>query len=212
MRALQLLGQPADPSTPPRGAVLVLHGGVERSTEPVGLRSGSWRRATLLARSITPALTESGIAVHGLRYTVRGWNADLGEPSPLADARWAIDSLRALHPETPVVLLGHSMGGRVALHVADDPAVIGVVGLAPWWPADDPVDHLTGRHVVGAHGEHDRITRSRHTRRLLERAASVAASTEYVDMGPLGHYMLTGVRRWNRTARDAVLTMFGVND
>jgi pimeloyl-ACP methyl ester carboxylesterase len=189
--------------------VLALHGGVEHSTEPVGLRSGSWRRATVLARAITPSLTDAGIVVHGLRYTLRGWNAELGEPSPLADARWALERLRAEHPGIPVVLLGHSMGARVALHVAADPAVAGLVGLAPWWPADDPVDGLRGRHVVAAHGDPDKITNARHTRRLLERAAPVAASTSYVDMGQLGHYMLTGVRRWNRVARDGVLAVLG---
>ncbi len=205
MRALQTLGSPSSPATPLRGVVLALHGGVEHSTHTVGVRSGSWRRATVLARAITPSLVAAGVAVQGLRYSVRGWNAELADPSPLADARWALEQVRAEHPGVPVVLLGHSMGARVALHVAADPAVTGIVGLAPWWPADDPVDPLAGRHVVAAHGDHDKVTNARHTRKLLDRAEPVAASTSYVDMGDLGHYMLTGVRRWNRVARDGVL-------
>ncbi|WP_438949092.1 LLM class flavin-dependent oxidoreductase, partial [Streptomyces harbinensis] len=32
----------------------------------------------------------------------------------------------------PVVLVGHSMGGRAALRAAGHPAVTGVVALAPW--------------------------------------------------------------------------------
>ncbi len=36
-------------------------------------------------------------------------------------------------------------------------------------------------------------------------AAGVAASTDYVDMGRIGHYMLRKVDRWNDVAADGVL-------
>ena len=47
----------------------------------------------------------------------------------------------------PVVLLGHSMGGRTAVAVADDPSVVGVVALAPWLPAGR-AERRPGRQAV----------------------------------------------------------------
>ena len=104
-----------------------------------------------------------------------------------------------------MVLLGHSMGARVAVHVADDPSVVGVVGLAPWWSADDPVRTLAGRTLRAAHGRRDRITSFRETTRYVARAAAVADSAELQDMGALGHYMLTGPRAGTRSPIESVL-------
>ena len=141
-----------------------------------------------------------------VRYRERGWN---GGADRVGDARWALDELRAAHGEVPVVLLGHSMGARVAVHVADDPSVRGVVGLAPWWSAQDPVSTLAGRSLTAAHGRRDRITSFRETGRYVERARTVADSAELRDMGALGHYMLTGSRRWHDVAIEASLEALG---
>jgi alpha-beta hydrolase superfamily lysophospholipase len=146
-----------------------------------------------------------------LRFTVKGWqpkptgsgaagHAPAGEPFPVTDARWALTRLAEEYAGLPVVLLGHSMGARTAVRVADHPAVTGVVGLAPWLPPDDPVDTLAGKRLAAAHGSRDRITSARATARYVARAADVASSARFVDMGPLGHYMLAGLRHWNATA------------
>lgn len=188
----------------PEGVVLMLHGGKARSSAAVDGRSASWRRSSAMQRAIAPALNGSGASVWLLRYRRRGWNtgADV-----VSDARWALDQVRASLGEVPVVLLGHSMGARVAVHVADHPRVRGVVGLAPWWSPQDPVSALAGRRLVAAHGRRDRITSLRATAAYVERARSVAVSAELRDMGPLGHYMLAGAAAWNDVAVGSALAV-----
>ena len=190
----------------PRAMVLVLHGGKPRSDRVIGPTSASWRRASWLQRAIAPQAHEAGVGVWLARYRVRGWNGGTG---PVGDARWALDELRARHGDVPVVLLGHSMGARVAVHAADDPSVVGVVGLAPWWSADDPVSTLAGRALRAAHGRRDRITSFCETGRYIDRARTVAASVELRDMGALGHYMLTGSGQWHDVALASVVDVLG---
>jgi len=180
-----------------RAMILVLHGGKPRSQQAIDGRSLSWRRALWLQRDIAARAHESGVGIWSVRYRERGWN---GGVDRTADARWALDEVRAAHGDVPVVLLGHSMGARVAVHVADDPSVRGVVGLAPWWSAQDPVHTLAGRTLRAAHGRRDRITSFGETVRFVERARAVADSAELRDMGPLGHYMLTGAGHWHDVA------------
>jgi len=99
------------------------------------------------------------------------------------------------------------MGGRTAVHVADDPAVRGVVALAPWLPADEPVVALAGRTLTAAHGRRDRITSYEATAAYVERAADVAREVTMVDMGPVGHYMLRSAAEWNDVATGAALDL-----
>jgi hypothetical protein len=186
----------------PRALVLVLHGGKPRSDQAIGSTSASWRRAAWLRSAVAPRAHAAGVGVWLARYRVRGWNGGAG---PVADARWALDEMRAAHGDVPVVLLGHSMGARVAVHAADDASVVGVVGLAPWWSGEDPVSTLAGRALRAAHGRRDRITSFRETSRYVDRARGVAGSAELHDMGPLGHYMLAGSRRWHDVALASVL-------
>ncbi len=90
------------------------------------------------ARALHRELGPQGVAVWSVRYRYRGWNGSAA--SPVADARAALDGVRRTHGQVPVVLLGHSMGARTALRVADDPLVRGVTALAPWLPDGEPVD------------------------------------------------------------------------
>ncbi len=191
-----------------RAIVLVLHGGAEHGHLPVDGRSLSWRRGRALARHLAGPLNREGVGVVLLRYRVKGWNAGHGaEPAPVPDARWALDELAVEHG-LPVVVVGHSMGARTGVAVADHPSVLGVVALAPWLPPGDPVAPLTGKVLRAAHGRRDRITSARATKRYVERAGEVA-DAEFTDMGPLGHYLLRGVRRWNSFAEDAVREVLG---
>ena len=40
--------------------------------------------------------------------------------------------VRMAYPGVPIALVGHSMGGRVALHLAGEADVVVVAALAPW--------------------------------------------------------------------------------
>ncbi len=185
----------------PHGLVVMLHGGADRGLRPVDHRSLALRRTRAMFHAISGDLVAGGAAVALLRFSVKGWNASPGEPpSPVADARLALEHLHDAHPQLPIVLLGHSMGARTAAWVADAPGVVGVVGLAPWFPADDPVDALAGKVLVAAHGRRDRITSARSSRRYVDRASEIAEDARFRDMGALGHYMLTGAARWNQVA------------
>ncbi len=196
----------ADPDTTPRAVVLLLHGGKPSSRQAVDGRSASWRRARALQRAITPAAHERGVATWLLRYRERGWN-DPGAPAPVNDARWALQEVRRHLGDVPVALLGHSMGARTAVRVADDPLVRGVVALAPWFPPEDPVHLLDGKTLVAAHGRRDRITSARATRLFVQRAAAAGADAEFVDMGGVGHYLLRDAARWNRVAQQRTLAL-----
>jgi pimeloyl-ACP methyl ester carboxylesterase len=186
-----------------RALVLVLHGGKQASRQPVDGRSASWRRMAAMQRTVTPELHAAGVGSWLLRYRVRGWNGG----APVADARWALGQVRRELGDLPVVLLGHSMGARTAAYVADDPSVVGVVGLAPWWMPEDPVTALHGKPVVAAHGRTDKITSARQTRAFLARADAVASSTTFHDMGRVGHYMFRRVPAWNALATSATLSL-----
>ena len=131
----------------PDGVVLMLHGGTANSLDPVDDRSASWRRSRWMMGQIADRLHEAGWG-SGCCATssVAGTPGSLS-PSPVPDARWALDEVRRELGELPVVLLGHSMGARTAVAVADDPLVQGVVALAPWLPADEPVAPLAGKHL-----------------------------------------------------------------
>lgn len=199
----ELLWTPAQPPTV-SAVALFLHGGAVRSHRPVTRTASTFQRARWLRNAIAPSLGTSGIASVLLKYEVRGWNAKDGEPAPLADARWALAEVAARH-DVPIVLVGHSMGGRTGLHVADHPNVVGLVAVAPWFPKDEPVEAIRGRHLTVLHGTQDRITSPGESRIVTERAHEIAASTKYTPMPSLGHYLLAQATDWHRATRDEVL-------
>ncbi|WP_410591974.1 alpha/beta hydrolase [Amycolatopsis sp. lyj-23] len=179
-----------------RAVVLVLHGGAERGTGRVPPWKLAYLRMVPIARALHRAGHKDGVEVRLVRNRRYGWNAPAEDP--IEDARWALDRIHADHPGLPVVLVGHSMGGRVALRVADDPAVRGVCALAPWTPRGEPVDAVSGRSVLIVHGTRDRMTSPAESHAFAERAAQVAARIARFEIADEGHAMLRRARVWTR--------------
>ncbi|MEU3462894.1 alpha/beta family hydrolase [Streptomyces sp. NPDC006733] len=196
----------------PSAAVLILHGGRETGLGPPprGLRNLPAVRMRPFARSLARATrdTDGGpVLLRSPAYTHRGWNGT--REDPLHDVVRALDALKAEAGDIPVVLLGHSMGGRAALRAAGHPLVTGVVGLAPWCPAGDPVAQLADRDVVLIHGTRDRTTSPRASRELTAQARRAGARTCHVTLRDSDHAMLRRAPSWHRLATAAVTGLLG---
>jgi pimeloyl-ACP methyl ester carboxylesterase len=181
-------------ATPPRAAVLVLHGGKARSRGLVEPGQLAVRRMHPFAREL--AALGDDLAVAQLRYRMRGWN-DTGADAH-ADVAFALDAIDARYGGVPTVLVGHSMGGRAALRAAGRPTVRGVVALAPWLPGTEPVEQLAGRDLVVLHGTRDRTTSPRASARFVARAAPLARRAACLHVPWSGHGMLLRASTWHR--------------
>jgi alpha-beta hydrolase superfamily lysophospholipase len=189
-----------------RGVALVLHGGKANSYESVRGRHLSPARMLPFAQTLRARGGTHGLAVWTLRNRYRGWNG--ADMSPVQDARWALSHIRREHPDLPVYLLGHSMGGLTALCVADDPQVQAVVALAPWLNRDTPVQRVAGRRVLIVHGTEDRWTSPANSLAYARRAEGVAASVDYVSLKDAGHFMVRRLGLWNSLATGYILDAF----
>ncbi len=196
---LDLVSSCADP----RAVVLFLHGGQERSTEPVRDRHASWWRVLLLARSLRGFAAAERLELRLLQFRHRGWNGPT-DPSPVVDAREALATLAAERPGVPVVLVGHSMGGRTACRVADDPGVVGVVALAPWLPEGEPNATLAGKDLHVLHGSIDQWTSPHWSRVFVERTRQIARTATWTSLPGAGHFMFRRVRDWRTFVEDSV--------
>lgn len=196
---------------PAKGAtvavVLVLHGGRANSLEPSEPEHLSRRRLNPIARAVHAQCAEHGVAVWKVEYRLRGWNGTSKDPAH--DAQWALEEIRRRHGGIPVVLLGHSMGGRAAVQVLGDPSVVGMVALCPWLP-DEPYDGACGKRVVIAHAVVDRWTSPRETRHWAKAASAVAESVVYVRVRRSGHFMLRRARVWSDLATGFTLSFLGL--
>ena len=190
-----------------RGILLLLHGGPEKGTEPVSGTRGAFVQIEHLRRRVGPRVAKAGVATWSLQNGVVGWN-DEESPAPVADARAALAEAQHAHPGVPIVLIGHSMGGRAAIQAADHENVVGVVGLSPWVPKRQSPEPLRAKHLAIAHIKLELFPECRpaDVRRFARSAEGIAKSIVVKDMGFDIHVMLLE-ERWHEFARKRGLRM-----
>jgi dienelactone hydrolase len=151
---------------------------------------------------------DQGIATALIRYRVAGWNGEAADA--FTDVRWAIDRLRDEHgTDVPIVLVGHSMGGRAALRAGGEPSVTAICALAPWTPPGEPVMHLRDQTVAILHGRGDRWVPARLSADFAVRARRAGARVARFEIDG-GHTMVRRAHRWHTFARDVVLAGTGI--
>lgn len=169
-----------------RAAVLVLHGGTDDA-----------EKAKRTARRFFPATTNShwiqdgvndlmgskGVASWSLKHRLAGWDIP-HNPTPVREARQAIESMRLAHGGVPIILVGISMGARTAVRVAAEDNVVSVIGLIPWLPAEEPPTPLAGKHLRVGYASLDRTCPYDSMRDFIARANGVAASVTTTNVGP----------------------------
>jgi pimeloyl-ACP methyl ester carboxylesterase len=178
-----------------RGGVLVLPGGKPSDTSPARAWQLANRRMEWLAWSLRRHLGRS-VQVRRVQYRKRGWNSP--QLDALADAEAALQMmLRDVAPER-VVLVGHSMGGRVAAHLAGRIDVAGIVALAPWWPHNDAALVPVGCRLLTLHGTADSWTDPRSSQAQTRRASDRGVDARWVGLPNAGHYLLRDADTWHR--------------
>lgn len=192
-----------------RSAVLVLHGGRERSQMPTSPWQLSYIRMFDMYFGLRKAAPQP--AVYLLRYRFRGWNAEHGTPDPVSDALWALDRIGADVGDGPVALLGHSMGGRTAFAVSSYPSVVGVCGLAPWLPGHEPLPHVlrADQRFVIAHGSRDRMTSAPQSLLYAARLRRAGAAAARFELAGARHAMLDQPSLWRDFAIRTTLGLLG---
>jgi dienelactone hydrolase len=181
-----------------RHLVVVAHGGQEHSLE----EPHDWRHAILrmwpLADAARRAAPQAQVGL--LRYRYRGWNGDQAHAA--ADLRHVLDDLDGVAGAVErIVLVGHSMGARAVFTAADDPRVAGVLGLAPWLPADEPQPRRLDRRLVLAHGDRDRTVDPRLTAEFADRLRRSGAPVAYFTAHDEAHALLQRHGDWEELVR-----------
>ncbi|GHB26296.1 alpha/beta hydrolase [Streptomyces chryseus] len=179
-----------------KAAILLLHGGRSDALTPPPLLNLPSARMRPFGTAILKATSEHDVLLASVRYRYRGWNGS--RTDPVHDAQEALDELKLLAPLRPVVLVGHSMGARAALRVAEHSHVSGVVALAPWCPPGEPVAHLRTKQVIIVHDEHDRVTNAHDSWDFVRRARRAGAQACGITMPRGGHAMLRDAGTWHR--------------
>ena len=119
-----------------------------------------------------------GLRFAEVRYRIKSWRR---LPWCMEDSRAAIVATGGER----TLLVGFSMGGAVAIGVADEPSVGTVVGLAPWIPDRLDLGPLRGRRLAVIQGGLDRALPGvpgispRHSRAGFERVRALGVDADY---------------------------------
>jgi len=184
-----------------RACVLVLPGGMVRSEQP----SRSWQLANVRMMFVARALRRRlgpDVEVRRIQYRVRGWNSPRRDP--VRDAQAVLDDVRSRCDPERVVLVGHSMGGRVAAHLAGHGGVGAVVALAPWWHPDKGDLIPVGTRLLVVHGTADARTDPGVSRIQTLRARDRGLDARWVGIDGVGHHMVRRWGEWHRQITDFV--------
>jgi dienelactone hydrolase len=191
-----------------RGVAVFCHGGTVASLEPPRERALSLVRMRAFEQFVHRTCADRGIDTYLVRYRVAGWNGEAADA--FADVRWACAQVRDEHgTDVPIVLVGHSMGGRAALRAGGERSVTAVCALAPWTPPGEPVLHLRGQTVAVLHGRGDRWVPARLSADFAVRARRAGARVARFTVAG-GHSMLRRSHEWHTFARDVVLAGTGL--
>src|SRR6476659_4660918 len=151
---------------PERGYVLVLPGGKVRSDRS----SRSWQLANLRMAVFAAVLRRRlgpNVEVQRVRNRLRGWDSPRLDALRAAEA--ILESARDRFEPEQIAVVGHSMGGRVAAHLAARGDVGSVVALAPWWAGSDGDLIPTSTRLLVVHGTADTWTDPRASRTQVDR-------------------------------------------
>ena len=178
------------------------------SVEPPRERALSLVRMRAIEQFVAAAGAPRGVATCLLRYRVAGWNGLAADA--FADVRWSLDRIRDQHGTgVPIVLVGHSMGGRAVLRAGGEDSVAAVCALAPWTPPGEPVAHLRGRTVAILHGRGDRWVPAALSAEFAVRAEEAGARVARFTVAG-GHSMVRRSPVWHHFVRDVVLAGAGL--
>jgi pimeloyl-ACP methyl ester carboxylesterase len=192
-----------------RGGVLVLPGGKPRDTSASRMWQLANQRMVWLAASLRHELGGS-VKVQRVQYRTRGWNSP--RLDALRDAESALTRLQNDVGSGSIVLVGHSMGGRVAAHLSGRDGVIGVVALAPWWPHDDAELVPTSCRLLTLHGTADTWTDPRASLTQTRWARERGVDARWVGLEKSGHFLLSDFHRWHRLTAEFVAEQLCVSE
>jgi pimeloyl-ACP methyl ester carboxylesterase len=196
-------------SRPPvaaRAVAVLLHGGTVTGAEPPRPNGLAALRMRTFEQTLLRRGAQHGLVVGTVRYRHRGWRAG----GQIDDAFGAVNVAATRYPGVPIMLVGHSLGARVALRCAAGPGVVGVVALAPWLPPDEPVAHLAGRDILIIHGDGDRVCDPAYSLAYARRAVTVARRLARFEVLRGEHTLLARGRVYHQLTRVFTLATLGL--